>query len=60
MAAAIYNNNPNRSRTSETIKPMDFFGAETSESDEELTPGIRPASVILDEIQRAVAVVKGR
>jgi hypothetical protein len=60
VAAAIYNNNPNRSRTSEAVKPMDFFGAEIASNDgEELTPGIRPASVILAEIERAVAAVKG-
>ena len=41
---------------------MDFFGGESARSDdeEELTPGIRPASVILAEIERAVAAVRGR
>ena len=35
-------------------------GEKVSSDDEELTPGIRSASEILDELQRAVAAVKGR
>jgi hypothetical protein len=39
---------------------MDFFGGTvTTSSDDDLTPGIRPAFEILNEIQRAVAAVKG-
>ena len=34
-------------------------GDKVSSDDEELTPGIRPASEILAEIQGAVAVIKG-
>lgn len=39
---------------------MDFFGGTVVTSDdEELTPGIRPASVILEEFMRAQAALKG-
>ena len=52
----------NRSKATQPVtNPMDFFGGTvTTSSDDDLTPGIRPASDILDEIQRAVAAMKGR
>lgn len=58
VAAAVYN--VNRKPNSDPINAMDFFASEVRNNDEELTPGIRPASEILAEVQRAVAVVKGR